>query len=408
MNPSQLHPLTFDFQNVDKWDVVAYKVRTNRPEIAYPYITKGLKLYSEKDNLCSLFSKTTSDRNEMEVSFESVLDLPDDPLEDEDLSLEIRKRIGSESMEAEVYLISLVFNNFEYNVAAKILIESSDFDRAKNQNEIKIAKLASDLVINGLSHHFLLVYGDTQCDRILLDQKSKLLEPCTKYQLEKQLTLQFLKPQIKRFFIQHKLVNEVDLINSAESTFKGFKYQNTGCRGSILFSELAWGDVTNFFQKDICFANDKLTAYIIKDTFNAINDLQIHLRVVHNDLHTGNLLIRGIKDETNHLYPEVVIHDFGKSELKDQLVGDDWSTDFEKFIGGIANVYCLSLNIKQKIERLIMYSKQIEKNNHFMQKIQDQWSILCRDIFSSNNVSEYRDRLERLERLERQQKGLFF
>ena len=94
-------------------------------------------------------------------------------------------------------------------------------------------------------------------------------------------------------------------------------------------------DLKQFIEENLesgTVISDIVWFNIFEQVLNGINDMQ-KINIIHNDLHLGNvLLLTKIPDEFTCL-----IHDFGMSEINDNMNKDDRSFDILKFIDTILN-----------------------------------------------------------------------
>lgn len=168
------------------------------------------------------------------------------------------ERIGSESTMGEVYKWK--------DMAVKILpiVNKSSYDN--NAKEIELATEVSQLVVEGKSKYFPLVYTSSFCQSTLYYDNS-----------------------------------------NSEFAIKSAKFQGSdSIKSHLLFSELAHSDLKNYTVK---LTQEEMNEVILQ-VFKGIRDLQIHCNIVHSDLHLGNiLLLCNPKKYGIH----VLIHDFGRS-----------------------------------------------------------------------------------------------
>lgn len=179
--------------------------------------------------------------------------------------LNILQRIGSDSKSAEVFLLQVNENNMVIKVLPIINKNSIE----KNENEMRIALSASNLVLERSSEHFPLVYFFDECQDV-------------------------------------KFYN--DKFNTESFTFQSFTFQkkleNESLKSHILISEIFKEDLYTYLQKN------HLTIEIINQCLKAIYDLHFKLNVIHNDLHLKNFLVDFKEDKIL-----IVIHDFGQSHF---------------------------------------------------------------------------------------------
>lgn len=97
----------------------------------------------------------------------------------------VETRIGSPSVNAEVYLLRTPNGS---RLAGKILPITSDKSTENNRNEIKISTIASDLVKQGKTIHFPLVYGSEHCISTIYNKNSPHFESSYVYWLKTQVS----------------------------------------------------------------------------------------------------------------------------------------------------------------------------------------------------------------------------
>lgn len=252
-------------------------------------------------------------------------------------------RIGSSSRDAEVYRTT---TTYEYprgsgtmvvlQTAVKVLAIVDAKSDEKNNNEIRIARMASGLVEDGISPYFLLVYGARSCNNMWFSSASKIGRvaykhairmylqshvPAAQRNLGSNLVSRYEDrlPELTRVFVSREWVEPwvlrlVENLEMGGIPVTGVEIEDSiTIPGYILVSELAYGDL------GVAALHGRLDAAqwhaLIADVFYAISDLQEHLSVVHGDLHVGNILVAISEDpgnpEDRALLP--IIHDFGRS-----------------------------------------------------------------------------------------------
>lgn len=164
------------------------------------------------------------------------------------LELSIKERIGSESQFGEVY------NNTIDNSVIKLLPLINDNSYDMNEKELNIAVQASQLVLEGTSPHFPIVYDFGFC-----------------------------------------------------KDFTGFKYKNVSSH--FLISEKASCDLYTYLKQN---RPKNEMQNIRKQCIKAISDMHKYLKICHNDLHLRNFLV--MKNRNDIL---ILIHDFGKAEYRE-------------------------------------------------------------------------------------------
>lgn len=240
-----------------------------------------------------------------------------------DSKINIENRIGMESTMGEVFKINLRNDKSFHFLAAKILPITKDESYENNEKEIRFAIEASELVLNGESIYFPLVYGFSLCKETYfygvptneIKFHLRFYEKSLRYQKFKFLmdsveSKDFLLNKIikyKKNFLEPEKVNEILKLNLNLPD----KVQS-----HILFSELASFDLNYYLDNSKILNLEILKSlkslyFLLKDVFIAISDLQIKLNILHNDLHLGNILL--IEDKDSEYKYKILIHDFGKS-----------------------------------------------------------------------------------------------
>lgn len=199
------------------------------------------------------YSKIIKKVETLEKEYESLCNI---------LDLTLQERIGSESQNGEVYT-----NNIQDSVV-KILPLKDKNSFEMNEKEMKIAQHASQIVLEGLSTHFPIVYDFGYCQ-----------------------------------------------------DFSGYKYKNISSH--FIISERATCDLHQYlmYKKLTKERKNKIKIQCLK----AISDMHKYLGVCHNDLHLRNFLV--IENNQNDVL--ILIHDFGSAEYRDTHLELDYEF-FEK------------------------------------------------------------------------------
>jgi serine/threonine protein kinase len=216
-------------------------------------------------------------------------------------NINTNKRIGSESTMAQVFEVEI--NN--YPVAVKVLPITSKESYSQIENEVNLARLASQFVLEDKSIYFPIVYGGILCPETYF-YNGAYYEKSRRFQeYEYLLSLTNDEKKISQILSYKKKFVDASVV--AKKVFLAKDLLFTGkVKAYLLFSELASYDLKYYLQ------HNTLTIELIKDIFKAIYDLHTKLNIVHNDLHLGNILIKG---NQGNLVP--LIHDFGKSYISD-------------------------------------------------------------------------------------------
>ncbi len=204
-------------------------------------------------------------------------------IDDEENSCNISKkiisRIGSDSKNGEVYLGRIEKNAFAIKVLP--IINDNSFD--KNRNEITIAELASQMVLENRTVHFPIIYGYDLCENTIF--------------------------------------------HNDNFTIKSEKYQNDETKSHILIMELGWCDLNQYVKN--CKISEGEMKYIKNQCYEAIDDMHRLLGVCHNDLHLANFLLLPSKE--NKYGYIILIHDFGSSEFRKEYCNLDYEFFEEQF-----------------------------------------------------------------------------
>lgn len=245
--------------------------------------------------------------------------------------IEILNRLGTPSMDGEVYLVEI--DNVK--IAAKIMPIQNYKSVQKNNNEISIATYLSEAVKKGISPFFPIVYGSAQCENTIFSTTSKFKEQTEKHALIDYIRVR-LKSKQKRFVALTKASGQLDTIEKIKlfASENGIDIPNNiPVTAYVMLSELAWGDIGDFFKKYGNKINHEIWDKLLLQMLYAVNDLH-KLGVYHGDLHIHNLLIM-FKQEKDKIETLTLIHDFGKSQKLKELTTQDRKHDLELMISGL-------------------------------------------------------------------------
>jgi virulence-associated protein VapD len=267
--------------------------------------------------------------------------------------IEIIERIGSDSSQGEVYKLKI--NDFVF--AGKILPIISDKSFEDNQNEISIAKQLSQEVKNNNTIYFPIVYDSTFCEKTTFNSKSLFYEDSYKYALYNWLC----KKENMNSACKKRMINKYKNMNVKEIKNLHPDFNDINISSHVLMSELCFSDLRQFSIK--YNKNESFWISIISHIFEAIKYLNENMNIIHDDLHTGNILLRLSKNETDDCYTYYpLIHDFGKSRKNDCWSMYDRITDVGKFL------YDLKINpnipdkIKIKCDKLFVFIDEIKND----------------------------------------------
>lgn len=262
--------------------------------------------------------------------------------------VKVVKRIGSESSEGEVYQIKYK----DIDAALKMMPIVSDNDISKNKNEISVATLASEMVLENRCENFPIVYGSGKC------QNSNFYSP-----IWKERSLNYACMRKLRQNLPSK-TRQMDALyrsgTSPENVAKRFGVDIGLCNNletpsDFLISELASSDLSIWASSS---HTSKEWKSIIYQCLQTIQFMRKEMGICHNDLHWGNILIKSIAD-----YDLALIHDFGKSV---PINNENKSDDLVKFISSYTGInYKLPLNIREFFRQ----SEEDLKNNQGIKEI---------------------------------------
>jgi serine/threonine protein kinase len=292
--------------------------------------------------------------------------------EENKCNLEVKKRIGSESIAGYVFELKSVN---KLKMAAKIIPnELTTIDEITN--EIKIATYLSSLVLTNQTIYFPIVYGVYECDNTIYSSLLKILNNNILSKIiYKHIIKTFNKDIVKNINNLNNQYNSLSikqfLTNIKQITKKNISIDDIVISSTILISELAWGDLRQYTkQKNI----ESQLIFLLHHIIKAIIVFQQH-NIIHNDLHTGNILI--LMDDKKTLLP--LIHDFGTSNI---ILSD--MTFNEKIIDINNLIYVLTKEIKNKkylklnkiIENILKIISKNKKNLNIMNIIDEQYLTL--------------------------------
>ena len=252
----------------------------------------------------------------------------------------IEKRIGSVSTMAEVYLV----DHKNVKMACKILPIDSDESIDRNAKEIILAEEASKCK----SIYFPKVYGAIFClDTYFYDGKCEFkhnikvpefYNKSKRYQQyaylldiasdeQKSAILKYKKSYVDAEIARKKVLPDIELPDTVASY--------------LLFSELAEYDMDYYLEHSNL--SDKELVILLFDIFKAIKDMHMKLKIVHSDLHLGNILIMNKKP---------LIHDFGKSYKSNFEDSNDKEKDIFYFLAQLYDKITISDQIKSLLEEV--------------------------------------------------------
>ena len=297
-----------------------------------------------------------------------------------DISAQIYTRIGSESMRALVFkfeYLRLIYQRLVPPMAMKVLLYTDDKSDVAARKEIEHARSASNLVIAGTSPYFPLVFYHTFCPAITLPRftgnaeslladaqwfsKLKFVLDAIPSRLDKKRASCALRLQRAvdpaRILATQKIVLPAAVLDAAPPIM-----------GSLLFSELFYGDLSAYLEKTPALNLPTLAA-IIHDVLRAICDMQEHLHIAHKDLHLGNVLINPTQRS-----PNVAIHDFGEAE---ELTDDNRFDDFLKFFDALLLTRIINDSWSPATRRVASVFNDVKANYIRVEGVAPRVQVVC-------------------------------
>lgn len=246
-------------------------------------------------------------------------------------------RIGSASARAQVYMYNYGFGPKGLSMAMKVLLYTDDSSEQSARVEIELAAAASDLVTRGVSPFFPGVFYHTSCPAITLpdftgSSGQELKVDALNYSRIKAIVAAVTPSSLRkitRVYLQRHqpMPEKIASLASYQNALVDVERNPPPIEGSLLFSELFWGDLKTYFEVELPTLSIVKAGAILCDVLRAINDMQDHLGISHHDLHLGNILINPDQPP-----PNIAIHDFGEAQPLTDLNRFD---DFNKFIDSI-------------------------------------------------------------------------
>lgn len=264
-------------------------------------------------------------------------------------------------------------------VALKIMPIMSESDISKNEKEIKIVKLLSQRVLDNKSTHFPIVYLDYRCNTIELKKSSKFYKKSMMFSIMNKVAFILNKPIMELMYNYDKPTDIESSLQIANQILKDhhkstiLRLDDIFSMCDIIVSELANMDMIAFTKEHVLHSqslDDTVFLDIINSIISGIIDMQEE-RLIHNDLHLGNILV--LKRDGVYIY---LIHDFGVSIIQDDT-SDTWTNeeqllDIDRFISNIDEY-----NIDEYNKKLLS-----AKMNTFFKELK----TYIRDLLSSHNI----------------------
>jgi serine/threonine protein kinase len=275
------------------------------------------------------------------------------------LQIDVLNRLGTPSMDGEVFLLKID----KKLMAGKVMPIVEEKSYTKNIKEIQIASFLSDKVKKGITPFFPVVYGSAKCNVTLLSKNSKFKEQGYRYALIEDIVSKLTKKSDKvRFSAKTRSghLNSIEEITEFAIEKNILISDKILSSSHIMFSELAWGDLGDFF---INYGNKigyEVWDKLLLQTLYAVRDLH-SLNISHNDLHIHNLLIMYKEENDSKVTTIPLIHDFGKSEFIDKWDVQTTIKDYEHMISGLIDKnkhYKVPDNIRNKLVKMSIIIKE--------------------------------------------------
>ena len=225
-------------------------------------------------------------------------------------------RIGSQSSEGEVYRVKYTIpaTGYELLGAFKIMPILTPESQQKNRTEIDLAVKTSNLVKEGKSPYFPLVYTSGHCPDVTFYPMSKFTGPSWSYACMSKIYDAYPNKTRRIQAFERQGTSVADILSQLGDEHL---CDQLTIPADFLFSELASEDLYSWGHKRHTMAT---WMKVLSSVVTGIYHLHSYLKFCHNDLHLGNVLITNdLGSKSGRLtsyveYTEVpLIHDFGKS-----------------------------------------------------------------------------------------------
>ena len=290
-------------------------------------------------------------------------------------NLKVVKRIGSQSVNGEVYLLRTPAGKYIVGKIMPIVNEKTESD---NKNEIKIALKASSLVHSGSTTHFPLVYGSSICENTMYDRSSNFISNSQDWWLRKQIMQSFGGKRARiegvRFNQQTFGKSFEEKIAYAKQRVPTLDVSKMELESDVLLSELAWGDLETFLQHNLKNMSDEELYQMYAVILDVIMDMQKKLHIVHNDFHSGNMLVVFSDKGVN-----ILAHDFGTAQEKKEFDTYDSLIDVEKITSKLLERHLNhKLYMSPRLYNILSYIATIREKSEKdpMELIVEKWKKL--------------------------------
>lgn len=241
----------------------------------------------------------------------------------------IKRRLGSVSAYGQVFLVEIDGTQS----ALKIMPDISPTSFEENLTEIEMSSMASSLVRNGKSQYFPLLYDAGFCDDLHMDTESPdprgLRERARFLKIYTAMVSNLVKPKYTSDVFGkfsptdriYSLLQQLKELMTAQPLW--FKEEALASNvvqmklsldqefvGAYMLLELALGDVYTVFESMSEEEAYRVLPAFIGRVFEAISDMQKHMKIFHHDMHFGNILVQ--RTASGEYIP--LINDFGFAE----------------------------------------------------------------------------------------------
>ena len=313
-------------------------------------------------------------------------------LDNPDAPFEIIKRIGTESTDAEIYLVKL--KGTDFHAVFKIIPYKDEHTEELFLNELTIAGICSDMVKQQVCRFFPMMYTSYRCNNLIFPDSSLLHEISFRYEILKdafdKLELLLDNPDDLRdsralkFSLRNTIGFEKDYIKIKSiilETIQAFlKDRNiiadiqidVKIKGFVIVNELGQMDLNQYISYKKQIKSPILDSEwfdLLDHILNGIKFLQLN-NILHDDLHMGNVLLLNKEEGITWL-----IHDFGKSKIL-----TEWSLEHKKkdilfFIDMLDSTRYKSETVKTLLNQLKSDIEKLGDSDNFMDVVIDRYHV---------------------------------
>lgn len=215
--------------------------------------------------------------------------------------LQILNRIGSNSTAGEVYRVRLDAECAALKIMPRINAKSNQ----TNTNEIKLAVKVSEAVKSGQTVYFPMIFAHGVCGDTEFDPASTFIDAAHAFATQQMLVSMLeTKRERVRFIAETRRMRAQQMCEHILNLKKDITLPGkVPIPSDHIISELADADLLVVIRES---PDPDFIRTLISKSFEAAEFLNGTLRIIHNDLHLGNVLVF-----TEMYIP--LIHDFGKS-----------------------------------------------------------------------------------------------